>query len=551
MNRSSNGGDDDIEQQQQQQSHLRRTEGGMDDNSSTNDYDDENDNNNENETTKLITRNTKKEGSIQSGLPESIPSLPDMKIRCHKLEEQQEQQQQPQKDNNKKKNRTTTTSSSSSSSCLTHCTTKEALAGAKAGKGHYWIDIDAYCNYNNSSGTSGSNNNRRRRYNYGSMSSSSADDSFSNNTQSSNELRSWLNQLESLPSFVIDVLSNHPDTWASQVLPLQNNNAILAVIRILPPSFSLEIGGYGGSLSTSTTKNDNVNDGSDHHHQQQQHEMAHLAALCLRNMLITFTSSSYPTLRPSPGSSSSAASSLYSDVLQRMKQTERLPALTSHGAFLTWLKYHIDITSNKTRQLRQHINSMDELMDKQIENVSLDEIIQVKDSLLQVLSVAEEQGECIESLIAVTKLSNAADHNTDSTNSSTSSSIFSSKHKAKNSNAGNGNGNGFQLLQGSLSVLLATVGSTERMTIRLEKHITDLRQRYENYEQHKINQRLALLTVLSAIFLPLTLFTGIWGMNFAYMPELNKPYAYPIALSFMICIACIMICYFRYAGWFN
>jgi len=36
-----------------------------------------------------------------------------------------------------------------------------------------------------------------------------------------------------------------------------------------------------------------------------------------------------------------------------------------------------------------------------------------------------------------------------------------------------------------------------------------------------LNQRLALLTILSAIFMPLTLLSGIWGMNFENMPELS------------------------------
>lgn len=109
----------------------------------------------------------------------------------------------------------------------------------------------------------------------------------------------------------------------------------------------------------------------------------------------------------------------------------------------------------------------------------------------------------------------------------------------------------FRAVRGSLSMLLATAGATERMALRLEKHIADLRQRYEGHEHQVMNRRLAVLTVFSVIFLPLTLFTGIWGMNFEYMPELTAPDAYPIALLLMLTVAVVMMCYFRQTGWFD
>jgi magnesium transporter len=34
-----------------------------------------------------------------------------------------------------------------------------------------------------------------------------------------------------------------------------------------------------------------------------------------------------------------------------------------------------------------------------------------------------------------------------------------------------------------------------------------------------VNQSVARLTAVSTIFLPLTFITGIYGMNFEYMPE--------------------------------
>ena len=50
----------------------------------------------------------------------------------------------------------------------------------------------------------------------------------------------------------------------------------------------------------------------------------------------------------------------------------------------------------------------------------------------------------------------------------------------------------------------------------------------------RTNRLILRLTVLSTIFLPLTFLTGIYGMNFEYMPELELPWAYPALLAFML-----------------
>jgi heme/copper-type cytochrome/quinol oxidase subunit 2 len=56
-----------------------------------------------------------------------------------------------------------------------------------------------------------------------------------------------------------------------------------------------------------------------------------------------------------------------------------------------------------------------------------------------------------------------------------------------------------------------------------------------------------VLTVLTAIFLPLTFLTGVFGMNFKYMPQLNDKGAYYIllllcAIYFVVAVALVYIC---------
>jgi len=78
-----------------------------------------------------------------------------------------------------------------------------------------------------------------------------------------------------------------------------------------------------------------------------------------------------------------------------------------------------------------------------------------------------------------------------------------------------------------------------------------VREQYGLHQQDRTNRRLAVLTVLSAIFLPLTLIAGIYGMNFEVMPELGYRYAYPLAIAAMLGLGIGMVAFFRFRGWFD
>lgn len=58
-----------------------------------------------------------------------------------------------------------------------------------------------------------------------------------------------------------------------------------------------------------------------------------------------------------------------------------------------------------------------------------------------------------------------------------------------------------------------------------------------------------ILSVVSVVFLPPTLIASIYGMNFDHMPELSKPYAYPIALVAIVLSAVLPFLYFRLKRW--
>lgn len=72
---------------------------------------------------------------------------------------------------------------------------------------------------------------------------------------------------------------------------------------------------------------------------------------------------------------------------------------------------------------------------------------------------------------------------------------------------------------------------------------------YLSMVSNRMNEIMKVLTIIATIFIPLTFITGIYGMNFEYMPELHQPYAYPIVLSVMFLVAVGMLAWFRRMRW--
>jgi magnesium transporter len=69
-------------------------------------------------------------------------------------------------------------------------------------------------------------------------------------------------------------------------------------------------------------------------------------------------------------------------------------------------------------------------------------------------------------------------------------------------------------------------------------------------QTHKMNEIMKTLTIVSAIFIPLTFIVGVYGMNFDYMPELKRHYGYHTVMGAMSLIVVGMIIYFKKRRWF-
>jgi magnesium transporter len=91
----------------------------------------------------------------------------------------------------------------------------------------------------------------------------------------------------------------------------------------------------------------------------------------------------------------------------------------------------------------------------------------------------------------------------------------------------------------------------QRSMDRLEENVKDLHQQFLLTIQDRTGNRLKVLTILSAVFLPLMLIAGIYGMNFQNMPELDLRYAYYAVLGFMALVGIGMLVFFYKKGWFD
>lgn len=100
----------------------------------------------------------------------------------------------------------------------------------------------------------------------------------------------------------------------------------------------------------------------------------------------------------------------------------------------------------------------------------------------------------------------------------------------------------FKILSGRVDRLFHSV-------LNLRDYITQVREAYQAEVDIQLNLTMKLFTVLTAIFLPLTLIVGWYGMNFQ-MPEYTLRYGYIIPIVASIIVVAICIWLFKKHKWF-
>ena len=83
----------------------------------------------------------------------------------------------------------------------------------------------------------------------------------------------------------------------------------------------------------------------------------------------------------------------------------------------------------------------------------------------------------------------------------------------------------------------------------LRESVAQLREAYQSQLSIQQNDLMKIFTVVTAVFLPLSLLAGWYGMNFANMPELQWKYGYPAVILVSVGIVAALVLYFKKKKW--
>lgn len=88
------------------------------------------------------------------------------------------------------------------------------------------------------------------------------------------------------------------------------------------------------------------------------------------------------------------------------------------------------------------------------------------------------------------------------------------------------------------------------MVEQLREMLSGLQESLISTISFEMNNVMKVLTIIATIFIPLTFVAGIYGMNFAYMPELTYRWGYFAVLGAMFLIFILMLLFFKRKRWF-
>ncbi len=106
--------------------------------------------------------------------------------------------------------------------------------------------------------------------------------------------------------------------------------------------------------------------------------------------------------------------------------------------------------------------------------------------------------------------------------------------------------------KGQLQVFRAHKNKANRLinrTLNLREQLTQVREAFQNQLDISLNETMRFFTVITAVFLPLTLIAGWYGMNLR-MPELKSALTYPIIIGVSLAFILISLIYCKRKGWF-
>jgi magnesium transporter len=225
----------------------------------------------------------------------------------------------------------------------------------------------------------------------------------------------------------------------------------------------------------------------------------YLSVVCIPRMLITIRTTPIPAV---------------DGMLESLEAQVRLNDGTKSALLYAILNALGDCLIHAARDGRNEIRQLSHAMDREPDAINIGKIISVKRDLQDIIMIAEDQLYCIRALVAV---------------DSDALPISSQREYLRDA--------------------LRNYEIALRIVNRYESQTTELQQQYLSSLQAKTEARIRNLTILSSICMPLTLIAGIYGMNFARMPETQWPWGYPATLTVMFVIAVSQMIFFYKRRW--
>ncbi len=200
----------------------------------------------------------------------------------------------------------------------------------------------------------------------------------------------------------------------------------------------------------------------------------------------------------------------------RGPSSDALPSPTAAGLITELVDIAVEHGLTLSKQVREPLLQLQDLVDESPASLDIGEILEMKRQMGRLQAALEDQVLCAESLAELQ--SSVLD-------------VSAVRHR-----------------------LVAAARSLDHLARRAERgraRLDEIHRHASLAAQETANRRLKVLTIVQAIFVPLTLIAGVYGMNFVVMPGLYWAPGFFILLAVMVLIAAGEMVYFWKRGWFD
>ncbi len=203
-------------------------------------------------------------------------------------------------------------------------------------------------------------------------------------------------------------------------------------------------------------------------------------------------------------------------LVERFQHDIRLPIARTVAVLYIILDHFIDQGTLEILKLRDRISLLEKAFINDPEAIQVSVVSQLKQQIYALTNIVEDQRFCVKALKDMKSSTLGVDD-----------------------------------FEAYVRDLASNAEHVLRILGRSEERLKDLQSNYQLTVHNASDKRLRVLTIISAIFLPLTLLTGFFGMNFTGMILLDWQYGLWLVLTIMVILLLGMMWYFYRHGWFE